>query len=333
MELLIKKKSPKTTVVYDTYWKFAAERQNIFFNRINGEEKLTEDVILSGYKFTNAYRASDRVSQYLIKNIIYNYSQSAKEVLFRILLFKTFNKIETWELLEKRIGKVEYSSFDFDLYNQVLSEVMNSGKSIYSGAYIMTSGRSFFGHSKKHRNHLKLIDFMIKDNLVDKISNSKNMSSLFKLLKSYPTIGNFLAYQYCIDVNYSKLCDFDEMDFVKPGPGALDGIRKCFSDFGDFNETDLIKYVTERQEFEFDRLELDFKDLWGRRLQLIDCQNLFCEVDKYSRVAHPNILGLSGRKRIKQAFKRNNSPIYYWYPPKWGINEEIQIKSPLLHMK
>ncbi len=325
----MKKKLPKTTVVYDTYWKFATERQNIFFNRINNESILTEDAILLEYKFTNAYRASDRVSQYLIKNVIYNHSQKPQEVLFRILLFKTFNKIETWERLEKRIGKLEYRSFNFDLYDQVLTEVMESGKSIYSGAYIMTSGRSFFGHAKKHRNHLKLIEFMLKGGLDKKISDCKDMDSLFELLISYPTIGSFLAYQYCIDINYSNLCDFDEMDFVKPGPGALDGIRKCFSDFGGYDETDLIKFVTNRQEIEFERLELDFKNLWGRSLQLIDCQNLFCEVDKYSRVAHPNIQGISGRTRIKQIFKPKNTTINYWYPPKWNINKNIKTNSQL----
>ena len=332
MELLIKKKLPKATVVYDTYWKFATERQNIFFNRINEEAILTNDKILSEYKFTNAYRASDRVSQYLIKNIIYNYSQDPKEVLFRILLFKTFNKIETWELLEKRIGNIEYKTFDFDSYNQILTKLMNSGTSIYSGAYIMTSGRSFFGYSKKHRNHLKLIEYIIEDGLLEKIISCENMKDLFVLLKSYPTIGDFLAYQYCIDINYSEICDYDEMDFVKPGPGALDGIKKCFSDFGEFNEVDLIKLVTDRQEVEFNRLNLDFKNLWGRRLQLIDCQNLFCEVDKYSRVAHPNIEGLSGRKRIKQVFKPKNSPINYWYPPKWEINDRIATTFQQSHM-
>ncbi len=171
---------------------------------------------------------------------------------------------------------------------------------------------------------------MMQDNLEAKISDVQSMRSLFLTLKSYPTIGDFLAYQYATDINYSEICHFDEMDFVYPGPGALDGIRKCFIDYGDFDESELIRYVTERQEEEFSRLEIEFKDLWGRNLQLIDCQNLFCEVDKYSRVAHPDIKGLSGRTRIKQKFKPKNSQIEFWYPPKWGINEKIAANSQLL---
>src|SRR5437868_1164555 len=60
------------TAVYDTYWQFAAERQAIFFRRANGDTPpWTGDKILQEYKFTNAYRASDRVSQFLIRHIVY----------------------------------------------------------------------------------------------------------------------------------------------------------------------------------------------------------------------------------------------------------------------
>lgn len=63
-----KREGLKKTKVYDTYWKFACERQNIFMRKLMGEkDNLTEDIILREYKFTNTYRASDRVSQYLIK--------------------------------------------------------------------------------------------------------------------------------------------------------------------------------------------------------------------------------------------------------------------------
>ena len=111
------------------------------------------------------------------------------------------------------------------------------------------------------------------------------------------------------------------MDFVVPGPGALDGIHKCFSDLGGLTEGDLIRVVTERQETEFERLGLRFRDLWGRRLQLVDCQNLFCEVSKYARVKHPEFKGIYNRSRIKQLYRPTTDPVQYWYPPKWRIND------------
>ena len=55
----------RPTVVYETYWRFAAERQEMFFRKIEGlPAPWTTDTILARHKFTNAYRASDRVSQY-----------------------------------------------------------------------------------------------------------------------------------------------------------------------------------------------------------------------------------------------------------------------------
>lgn len=124
---------------------------------------------------------------------------------------------------------------------------------------------------------------------------------------------------------YSPLINFSEMDFVVAGPGAKDGIRKCFTDVGGYSEADIIRFVTDNQENEFARLGIEFQSLWGTRLQLIDCQNLFCETDKYSRVAHPEVEGISKRTRIKQIYAKNNSPIQFFYPPKWEIETTIRI--------
>ena len=131
----------------------------------------------------------------------------------------------------------------------------------------------------------------------------------FELLRDYPSVGDFLAYQYVTDLNYSELTRFTEMEFVVAGPGALDGIRKCFADSAGLNPPEIIRFMADRQEAEFKRLGLSFRPLWGRKLQLIDCQNLFCEVDKYARVAHPETVGISGRRRIKQRFRPNREQL------------------------
>jgi alpha-glutamyl/putrescinyl thymine pyrophosphorylase clade 1 len=315
------------TEVYDSYWRFAAERQQIFFRRMaNTMQPWTADPILATYKFTNAYRASDRVSQYLIRNVIYrkNLPDDPQELIFRILLFKIFNKIETWQMLEQKLGDLTFSSYSFIKYDEILSDAMSRGIRIYSAAYIMPPGGTTFGQKFKHQNHLKLLEMMMKNELPARLADSQSMQLGFELLLSYPTIGDFLAYQYITDINYSPVTDFSEMDFVVPGPGARDGLRKCFVDTGGLTDPELIRLVADRQEKEFERLELEFPSLWGRRLQLIDCQNLFCEVDKYARVAHPEIIGVTGRSRIKQKFSSTESRLDVWYPPKWDINTSIE---------
>ena len=318
----------KPTPVYDTYWEFAVKRQNIFFNRMEGKEfPWTDDVILQTYKFTNAYRASDRVSQYLIKNVIYGEKEyTPEDMCFRILFFKLFNKIETWEYVESNLGDISIKTYDYEKYNKLLIQKIANNERIYSAAYIMPSGKSCFGFDKKHQNNLKLLEYMMKTGISKKIARANNLKELYEILLDYPTLGSFLAFQFAIDINYSTLCDFSEMAFVVAGPGAKNGIKKCFGDLNGYKYEDIIKYVSEGQEEEFDKRGLQFRSLFGRRLQLIDCQNLFCETDKYARVAHPDICGINDRKRIKQQYiNRNLEEIDYFYPPKWGINDKLSV--------
>src|SRR5438132_11164608 len=78
------------TIAYETYWRFAAERLAIFYRR-RGDPvgPWTADPILQAYRFTNVFRATDRVSQYLIGQVQYrtDLSQEPHEVFFRTILF------------------------------------------------------------------------------------------------------------------------------------------------------------------------------------------------------------------------------------------------------
>lgn len=316
----------KPTRVFSTYWRFAAERQRVFLRRARGfPAPWTTDPVIQANKFTNAYRASDRVSQYLIRNVIYDGDYDLRDTVFRVLLFKIFNRIDTWELLVKEFGEISFSgTYSFEKYDNVLSAAMARGQCLYSAAYIMPSGGKGSIYRRKHQMHLRLIERMMAEDLPGKLRDSKNMMRGFELLREYPTIGDFLAYQYVTDINYSTMTDFRESDFGVPGPGARDGIRKCFSDTGGLNESELIKFISERQIECFAAVNVQFPTLWGRPLQLIDCQNLFCEVDKYARVAHPEIAGISGRTRIKQKLRPQSTQLRPFYPPKWGINQLIE---------
>lgn len=316
----------KVSPIYDTFWRFAAERQDIFFRRLSGvSAPWTDDVVLASYKFTNAYRASDRVSQYLIRNVIYrtDLPKAPTEVFFRILLFKLFNKIETWELLESSLGLLTFEGYRFAHYDNVLSRALTQGKRIYSAAYIMPPGGRAFGRAAKHQNHLLLLESMMRHAVPARLEQARSMQEGFDVLRAFPTVGDFLAYQFITDINYSEITAFGEMEFVVPGPGARDGLHKCFVDRGGLNEPELIRLMADLQEQEFDRLGLPFQSLWGRRLQLVDVQNLLCEIEKYSRVSHPDIAGRTGRTRIKQKFRPNHTAIEHFYPPKWKLNASV----------
>src|ERR1035437_219052 len=305
--------------VFDTYWRFAAERQEIFFRRLAGDPPpWTADPILQQYRFTNAFRASDRNGQFLIQRVIYAGDQDPEELVFRILIFKMFNRIGTWQLLEQKLGKISFANYDFVRYDSVLTDAMAAGMPIYSAAYIMPSGGPH-GDRRKHRDHLRLIERMMRDGLATGLQRCKSMRQGFEILRAYPMVGDFLAYQFITDINYSTLTDFSEMEFVVPDPGARDGIHKCFESTGGLCPSDVIRMMADIQEQQFARLGLRFRSLWGRPLQLVDAQNLFCEVGKYARCAHPDVSGITGRTRIKQKYRMDPRPLRYWFPPKWKL--------------
>lgn len=308
---------------YRAYWELAANRQQIFFARLKGDPRpWTADAILDQYKFCCAYRASDRVSQYLIREVIYTEGPwSTADVVFRILLFKIFNKIETWVFLTDELGEIRYKGFDYAKCGDLLEQYQRQGNPIYNNAY-MSCATKAFGFNQKHRNHLALIEKMNhKDRIAEKIRSSNTLEDVFLLLRRYPLIGNFMAYQLATDLNYSDVINFSENDFTITGPGSERGIRKCFESTGGLTFAEVIQWMTENQDREFARLGIKFGNLWGRKLHAIDCQGLFCETDKYCRVRFPELK--SNRKKIKSRYTPAVKPMAYFYPPKWQINDLI----------
>ncbi|GAB6395204.1 MAG: ATP-binding protein [Bacteroidales bacterium] len=310
------------------YFHFMEQRMNIFWARYNNEiYPWTNDSILLRHKFTNVYRSCDRVSQYLIRNVIYGENAkifSEKDILLRILIFKIFNKIETWKYLESNVGEISLTNFDIEHISRLLSDRI-AYRPIFSSAYLMTgSHKDYTQYPSKHERWLQMVNQkFIKEKLFDKILKSKSLEEVFFILSDCPFIGNFLAYQYAIDINYSEIINFDENSFVKAGIGAIRGIKKCFEDSGGYSNEDLIRYTHDNiEKYRTQYGYSNFKNLFGREPTLIDLQNCFCETDKYLRVKMPELK--VDNIRIKQIYRRNNNNINYFFPPKWGINDKIK---------
>jgi hypothetical protein len=315
----------KPTPVFCTYWYFAAERQKILELRAaNLASPWSEDFIFQTYRFTNAYRVADRASQYLLKEVLYNgVNHSSADIFLRCILYKIFNKPETWDWLVQNLGDPSSKNFDPSRYSQALSHLKRR-TAIFSPAYIMPSGKlGAKSYPSKHEFYLNLVRLMIDDNLHEALRSASSLQNVYQLLKRYPSLGPFLAFQFSIDLNYSTLIDFPESSFVVAGPGAISGIEKCFLNSKVMPYEEIIRKTAEIQELAFNVLKLSFRPLHGRPLQLIDCQNLFCETDKYSRVKHPEYQSGSGRTRIKRKFFPKLGTPSIFLPPKWSRIEQV----------
>lgn len=309
---------------FDLYWHFASERQQAFERRVQGEPKpWTNDRILQQFKFCNVFRASDRVSQYLIRSVAYHDEPcSDEDRLFQIVAFRTFSRIETWRHVRDFLGRYPLlEDLESGAFGRALEDARRANGVIYTGAFILCANDAY-GKLAKHSNHVELFKHMfLKDRLGKRLLGAESLREIYDSLHGYPLIGDFMAYQTAIDLNYSELINFSEDSFTAAGPGALRGIKKVFVSLGDYTPSETILWMVERQEEEFARRDLPFPCLWGRRLHAIDCQGLFCETDKYCRQAIPELR--SSRKRIKARFSPSQDAMNLFYPPKWGINDKL----------
>ena len=246
--------------------------------------------------------------------------------LFQLTAFRTFSNIHTWEGVKKFLGHAptlrDLASGDFE---KALEHTKHTHGTLYTGAFILCANKAF-GFDEKHKNHVALFSHMfLRHSAADKILSAKSLQQIVHTLSTFPLIGPFMSYQIAIDLNYSALINFSENNYTQAGPGALRGLRKVFLTLGDYSPADAIAQMVENQETEFRRLGLPFGGLWGRPLHAIDCQGLFCEVDKYCRQALPHLA--SNRTRIKAKFQPSGTPLNYFFPPKWGLNDRIRVSQ------
>lgn len=315
--------------VFDVYWRFASERQQVFERRIRGAERpWTTDRILNAFKFCNVFRAADRVSQYLIREVAYaEEAHSPADRLFQIVAFRLFSRIDTWQVVRESLGRAPViGDLEGTTFQDVLEEAKARNGSLYTGAFILCATDAY-GHRLKHRNHVELLRHMfVRTCMADRVLMADSLAAIVQTLRGYPLIGDFMSYQLAVDLNYSAYINFSENDCVVPGPGAMRGIRKTFLSLGDLTPSEVIMWMVERQADELVARGLPQVNLWGRSLHAIDCQGLFCEVDKYCREAIPTLR--SSRSRIKARFRPSAERLPLFFPPKWGINDRIGLPVP-----
>jgi hypothetical protein len=283
----------------------------------------SDDPILREFKFCNVFRAADRVSQYMIREVCYHTEPCAPEDrLFQIIAFRLFSKIETWQATHAYLGR--YPTLH-DLadgsFTKALEYAAEKNGGLYTGAFILCATNAY-GQPRKYLNHIELLRHMfLKEPLAKQLLGASLLREVYTLLHGYPLMGDFMSYQIAIDLNYSDLINFSENEFTTAGPGALRGIKKAFESLGDYAPAEVIRWMVDHQQEEFERLQLPFNGLFGRPLQAIDCQGLFCETDKYCREAAPELT--SARRRIKARFSAKPDPIVLFFPPKWELNDAM----------
>lgn len=302
--------------VFKLYWYFAAERQQIWQRRLSGAKPpFTDDPILQNNKFCNTYRVLDRVSQDLIKQVSNN-PISPVDDAFRTVFYRFFSKPETFNYVEQQLGEplaLEH------LYNgqleAVLTKLYTSGATLYTNAFILCANNAY-GYSRKYQNHVGLFkDMFHNDAFIKTLSSAREIGEVQAALKRFPLIGDFMSFQLAVDLSYLGSTTYSQNKTVIAGPGALRGIAKAFKSTGGLAASEIIMHCWQNQEAYFNYYSLPFPKLGKRRLDPVDCQGLFCELDKYCRQAKPELK--SSRSKIKQKFDGPSYSVTNCLPMCW----------------
>lgn len=264
---------------------FAVERHKVWERRQAGDTgPWSDDPILQTRKFTNVYRFLDHGSQFLIKELLYGPDReelSAMDVLARCYLYRMTNRPAVWEYTLNILGRYPMAH---DLDEGLISlwcDWRDLGNQVFSGAYVIMPRPGVHGVDKT-RAVIELAAALFHPELSTNITwdfmQADSMADRFKVLRSQPAVGDFIAMQTLTDFGYSLhggLIDQDENDFVMPGPGCRNGAKEVFPD-------KKAEYAVQWLQETLHALP-DCPEVEGRKPSLIDCQNVWCEASKLFR--------------------------------------------------
>lgn len=288
----------------------------------------TENTIFRNYRFTNVKRYHDRETLWLLKNITNDERFSLEEKIWNSILFRSWNKSRTLEILGAPYHKEEYlqgSEYFRPRVDKALKDypdyvwytnAFNTGGLKQTWQY--RDGKGYRDGYRKtsdavtkpdHEKNMTLraffmMDWVTENYIVEKVMNSESQMECFEILQSVPGIGPFLAYQVFIDLSYIPEFKFSENEFTVAGPGCKRGISWVVENRNGLSHEEVIFWIRDHQEELF---SIDFATLMkdlpeeDRRLTVMDIENSFCEISKYLKAVYGK-----GRPKVKYVIQNRN---------------------------
>ena len=312
------------------YVDFVNRRQYVFYQKLTNPNYV--DPILGEYKFTNVYRVLDRVSQYMLKNVIYSGKQDKLNIFFRVFIFNHFKTIAFWEYLKHKEIELTPDTFSPEEFISCLNDYKGARK-LFTNAY-MLPGKV---NESKIVTTTNKISCLLKD-INSNLKHIDEMESreLFNFLKKIPGVGDFLASQVVFDclwhIAFKDLKPLYQLGIgAKRGAWKLGLVKSHLTKSEEEYKTAISK-ASEALMYNWSNLVVSNHNIYPH---VADIQNTFCEVDKWFRVTHPEII-LPGKKstsRIKNKYIPSSEPVEYHIPGWWcGKNDIdlVSLHSPLL---
>lgn len=268
---------------------FVWERENIRLLRERGvnREEWTTDEVLSKYKFTNIHRKDDRVSEWIIKNVV-EPCVGREDIWFILLIARLINWPPTLQrMIDDGILFRPYDDFDVKSFSACIESFKGESSKVYSGAYMVYPTKLNPGGPKS--------ETLAKHVLLPVLESAKEINHALYRTDMEASVGRFvdqlskcfgvstfMSGQVAADMTYTNnaplidACDL--FTYAPMGPGSQRGLnylqhRSAFASWkqSDFNSA-LIRV--------WNNIYTELKIL---DLTLHDVQNIMCEYSKYCR--------------------------------------------------
>jgi len=278
----------------DLYFYWIHERETI---RIAKElerkpQPWTDDPILQKFKFCQVFREEDRTARWF-KRHIRNVWRDDPEVLMATVIFRWFNFIETGRTLVRHNLHIEWDR------KKAIEEITKQDKWV-TGAYIVKTPNRM----DKVTGVAECISHMWSDRekLVDQILATKSLEKSWEILRDYPYMGPFMAYEVITDLRHTYLLRDakDILTWANAGPGAMRGLNRLAGRDLDFSRRSHPWNDEMRELWEISRERLNPNLIDLSRFEMREIEGGLCEFDKYSR-----ILNEEGRTRSVYKYDEN----------------------------
>lgn len=300
------------------FWHFIAERQNVFYRRLAGKPApWTNDPVLRAYKFTNTFRVADRVTQYMLSTVMRKKRPLVDEFL-RIILFRALFNTDTWGFLD---GCVDISAARWnkrEIMKYLRSYAVNH--TVFGNAY-QTYYSPSYGFKRVFENRVEFVDRLLQKRFFGRVAEASTLGEVVRMFAEWPGVGPFYAWQYAVDVNYSRHLNLDEntiLDGADLGCGAVDGARRVFGAYGQRERREVVAKIVDSQDEEIRRYS-PFESgkyghtLFGRRLTVVDVEHCLCETSKYLRILEGGIRSKRGNDYTMPRIGLSR----FVFPPGW----------------
>lgn len=276
--------------VLEIFKYYVAERYNMHLLKdVQGKQfPWTQDVILSMYRFTNVRREQDKNSKYLLNLMREHGNKLTLNMLCNIMLFRLFNKIETYELLE---GWVDFEQYNLSKIQEQLyvKADIPEGYRYFTNAYLSSGMKKEFNkyfpeQEVKVMNIPNTIALFGKKVYAD-VQQAKQPQEVIDAFKQINGISDFLAYQLFVDLTYLEDFPWSENEFVMSGPGCNLGLSYLFYYNGGLTDEELLFWLRDNCPITREWCMEHMTDLppEDRYMNVMSLENCMCELGKYMK--------------------------------------------------